>query len=153
MKVSFHTTITKPISGIAEITEPHRTTNAKITEYYCTTALLLLNTVIFLILLNIIVGITFFFKDRMFARKDKVTATKVDIDPGSQGLFYTDGKPFDNGKRTSYQLTWFDYTAYEQVVNAFYIGNVLDDFFSLSKLGFIYQPWVQFSEPPYHWEL
>jgi hypothetical protein len=125
----------------------------RITGYYRTTALLLLNTIVFLILLNIIMGIAFFFRDRMFSQKDKTVATEVTIDPGSQGLFYTDGKPFDNGKRTSYQLQWFDYTAYERVVDASHAGNVLDDFFDLAKLGFIYQPWVQFSEPPYQGKL
>jgi len=50
-------------------------------------------------------------------------------------------------------LQWFDYTAYERIVDVSYVGNVLDDFFNLSKLGFIYQPWVQFSEPPYHGKL
>ncbi len=137
-----HTTITKPISGLA-----------RITQYYHTTALLLLNTIVLLIILNVIMGIAFLFKDRMVFRKDKVTAIKADIDPESQGLFYTNGKPFDNGKRTSYQLEWFDYTAYERVVDATYVGNVLDDFFNLSKLGFIYQPWIQFSESPYHGKL
>jgi hypothetical protein len=32
-------------------------------------------------------------------------------------------------------------------------GSVLDDFTSLGKLGFVYQPWVQFSEPPYDGKL
>ena len=142
MKVLFSKTITKPLSGLA-----------RVTPYYHTAALLLLNTIVLLILLNVFMGLAFFFKDRLFVQKDKETATKADIDPGSQGLFYTNGRPLDNGKRTSYQLKWFDYTAYEQVVDAPYVGNVLDDFFSLSKLGFIYQPWVQFSEPPFHGKL
>jgi hypothetical protein len=89
----------------------------------------------------------------MFSHRDKAITTRVEIDQGSRGLFYVDGKPVDNGKRTSYQLTWFDYSAYERFVDASYAGNVLDDFFNLSKLGFTYQPWVQFSEPPYHGKL
>ena len=44
-------------------------------------------------------------------------------------------------------MAWFDYAAYEGIDES-YAAEVLDDFFNLSQLGFIYQPWVQFSEPP-----
>jgi hypothetical protein len=122
-------------------------------KYYHATAHSLLNIIVFLVFINIVIGVAFFFKDRIASHKKNVVATSVEIDPESQGLFYIDGKPFDNGKRTSYQLQWFDYTAYERIVDASYAGSVLDDFFTLARLGFIYQAWVQFSEPPYHGKL
>jgi hypothetical protein len=30
-----------------------------------------------------------------------------------------------------------------------YVGRVLDEFYDLEQEGFVYQPWVQFSEPPF----
>jgi lysophospholipase L1-like esterase len=63
-------------------------------------------------------------------------------------LFQPDGSPVDNGKRSEYQLKWFDYGAYEEVP-AEYAAEVLDDFFALASRGFVYQPWVQFAEPPH----
>src|SRR5262249_21285002 len=63
-------------------------------------------------------------------------------------LFNVDGSPADNGKRSEYELQWFDYKSYENISEQ-YAGEVLDDFYDLSRLGFIYQPWVQFSEPPF----
>jgi lysophospholipase L1-like esterase len=113
----------------------------------------LFNTVLLIIVINLILGIVFFFRDHLMAQKGDSETTQAEIDPTSQGLFYIDGKPVDNGKRTTYQLRWVDYTAYERVADAPYVGSVLDDFFHLAKLGFIYQPWVQFSEPLYHGKL
>ena len=112
---------------------------ARLIDRYRTIAVVVLNTIVLMILLNVIIEIAFLLKDQFSHR--------------SQELFDADGKPFDNGKRSSYQLKWFDYTAYERLVDASYAGNVLDDFFNLSRTGFIYQPWVQFSEPPYHGKL
>jgi len=63
-------------------------------------------------------------------------------------LFNSDGSPSNNGKRTPYELKYFDFAAYENI-DADYAADVLTDFYELSKLGFIYQPWVEFSEPPF----
>jgi hypothetical protein len=68
-------------------------------------------------------------------------------------LFEPTGAPIENGKRTHYQKTWFDYSAYEGIADQAYAGTVLDDFTGMEKLGFIYQPWVQFSEAPYEGKL
>src|SRR5882724_10132230 len=105
---------------------------ARLIDRYRTIAVVVLNTIVLMILLNVIIEIAFLLRDQFSHR--------------SQELFDVDGKPFDNGKRSSYHLKWFDYTAYERHVDASYAGNVLDDFFNLSRMGCIYQPWVQFSE-------
>ena len=72
--------------------------------------------------------------------------------PSNQkALFDQAGAPLNLG--TAYQREWFDYTAYEGIVDEAYAGDVLYDFSHLAKLGFAYQPWVQFSEPPYKGKL
>jgi hypothetical protein len=113
----------------------------KLRKFYTITAVLLLNTLALLILLNVFLGIAFFVKHRISGELE------------SDRLFRDDGAPLNNGQRSGYQLTWFDYTAYEQTVDERYAATVLDDFFQLGKLGFIYQPWVQFSEPRYNGKL
>jgi hypothetical protein len=106
-----------------------------------------------LIVLNLALGIFFLVKDRISPSKRGVTAAK--IAPGAEpaALFDTAGAPRDNGRRSEYQLQWFDYTAYENATDSAYAGTVLDDFFNLSELGFTYQPWVQFSEAVYRGKL
>jgi lysophospholipase L1-like esterase len=71
---------------------------------------------------------------------------KVTDLPTKYNLFQADGAPINNGKRTGYQLEYFDYNACNEL-NQEYVSEVLNDFCELGKYGFIYQPWVQFSEP------
>lgn len=121
-------------------------------KYYSISACVLLNVIVLLILINMVLWIAFIFKDQATAKRyTKVQTTADGIE--SQKLFKNDGSPLDNGKRTGYQFEWFDYNAYERFVNEKYAGTVLDDFYNLEKHGFIYQPWVEFSEPVYKGKL
>src|SRR5262245_35282669 len=83
----------------------------------------------------------------LFLAKDKFAS----LPSNQKALFDEAGAPINWG--TAYQRDWFDYTAYEGIVDQAYAGAVLDDFNRLAKLGFAYQPWVQFSEPPYKGKL
>jgi hypothetical protein len=124
----------------------------KLKWYYCQIAFFLLNTIVLIILLNVFLWIAFYGKERIILTKSPADP-KVVSEPGSQKLFNSNGAPLDNGKRSPYQIQWFDYAAYEQIVDERHAAAVLDDFFQLRQLGFIYQPWVQFSEPPYNGKL
>jgi hypothetical protein len=104
-------------------------------------ALLLVNTVVFLIILNVILAAMFFVLDVLRPSPNQ-------IPQAGDKLFKPDGSPEDTGHRNKYQFEWIDFAAYEHLPEA-YVGEILDDFFSLAKLGFAYQPWVHFSEPPY----
>ena len=107
--------------------------------------LIFANIVFLFILLNIVLGIVFFIKDEL--------KQKIDIGSSiSRRSFDQSGAPL-NEHRTAYQKQWFDYTAYEDIVNEQYADTVLDDFTNLSVQGFSYQPWVQFSEPLYNGKL
>jgi hypothetical protein len=129
--------------------------DAKLGQYYANTAFIVLNTVIALIVLNIALWIAFFIKDSLIPPPPKwsVIAAKAFTRGGELVLFDSAGAPLDNGKRSEYQLQWFDYTAYQSFTDAAHAATVLDDFFDLSTLGFAYQPWVQFSEAPYKGKL
>jgi hypothetical protein len=107
-------------------------------EIYKNTAITLLNTFLFLVVLNLVLGAIYFVHDT-YERNRK---GKQDV------LFNGDGSPVDNGKRTDDHLQWFDYNATREVSPAF-AAEVLDDFYARAQNGFIYQPWVQFSEPPF----
>ena len=83
----------------------------------------------------------------LFLTKDKFASLPLN----QKALFDQAGAPINVGE--AYQRDWFDYTAYDGIVDQTYAGAVLDDFYRLGKLGFAYQPWVQFSEPPYKGKL
>lgn len=116
----------------------------KIKRLYQSTALVTFNTLLFLIVLNLILGVFYFIKDR---RAQASVATSSPTAPPAK-LFNDDGSPVDNGERTPYQLQWFDYNATNEISQND-AGEILDDFTHLERRGFIYQPWVQFSEPPF----
>lgn len=105
---------------------------------YTNLAIILLNTLCALLIINLILGAVYFAHDAYAKRKE---ARQV-------RLFNDDGSPVNNGRRSAYQLDWFDYNATKEVKPE-EVGEVLDDFYQLSLQGFIYQPWVQFSEPPF----
>jgi hypothetical protein len=98
-------------------------------------AVTLLSVVVLFVLLTLSLSGLYWLKD---------TATRVD--PGPAALFASNGTPIDNGRRTRYQLNWFDYAATSELGEA-YVAEVLDDFWELAGLGFAYQSWVGFSEP------
>jgi len=111
--------------------------------------LLYANTVhiiVLFVVVNVVLAVLFLVKDQLSASGPTTTTTEG-------ALFDDTGAPIDNGRRTNYQKTWFDYSAYQEVADQVYVGSVLDDFTSLAKLGFVYQPWVQFSERPYDGKL
>lgn len=120
-------------------------TLARCRQSYITCALLILNAVIFLVLLNLAIFLGIAVRDYL-NRDPEVLARNVASQPGR--LFRADGSPIDNGKRSAYELKWIDLAAYEHLDERA-VGQVLDDFYELEKLGFIYQPWVQFAEPPF----
>ena len=105
---------------------------------YRLVAINLLNTVLLLLVLNLVLAGLFAFKD---SRQHKGQARLAH-------LFNPDGSPIDNGKRLKGHLEWFDFDATKELGEVA-VGEVLDDFFDLAQRGFIYQPWTQFSEPPF----
>lgn len=105
---------------------------------YRVVAINLLSTLLLLIFINLILAISFSVKDA-YQRRNKERAF---------GLFNSDGSPVDNGKRLQGTLERFDYDATMEVGEVA-AAEVLDDFYDLSQRGFIYQPWTQFSEPPF----
>jgi len=100
----------------------------RLKEFYRTSAILLLNTLVLVFFLNVLLGITYFVKDQITSKKD-IVVPKITDKPESDRLFDHDGAPLNNGQRLRGILEWFDYTAYEQIVDEAYAGNVLDDFF------------------------
>lgn len=110
----------------------------KLGRIYKATAIILLNTLIVFVILNLLLGAVYFISDRHEASTKRK----------QEALFHADGAPVDNGNRSPYQLEWFDYNATKEVSTAF-ASEVLDEFYVLGQKGFIYQPWVQFSEPPF----
>jgi hypothetical protein len=87
----------------------------------------------------------------LFLAKDKVSSFASNREPPRS---IEQENLFDQaGRRIPYQHEWFDYTAYEGIVDQAYAAAVLEDFNSLERLGWVYQPWVQFSNPPYEGKL
>lgn len=106
---------------------------------YNNLGLLLLNTLLLFIGLNLLLALVYAVVDYRAANRAV---------PEGAALFTATGAPVDNGKRMDYQMTWFDYSATQEVSQS-HAAEVLDDFYDLSQVGFVYQPWVQFSEPPF----
>ena len=103
-------------------------------------AIVLLNTVMLVILLNVLLGAFYLGK--------AVILPLASAEAAGSGQFREDGAPLETVNRTLTQMDWFDFTAYEGI-DPQYASEVLDDFYDLEQLGFVYQSWVQFSEPPY----
>jgi len=114
---------------------------AVVKRIYTTSAIVVLTALTLFAIINVLLFGIFYIKDS--AGVERPQRSKDD-----GRLFNSNGSPADNGKRSSYDRTWFDYGAYENIPEE-YAADVLDDFYDLSHLGFIYQPWVQFSEPPF----
>lgn len=111
---------------------------------YVLCALTLFNTIMLFVVLNVSLFAAFKLKDYLKSNQERSQGAQK----AKNAWFNPDGSPVDNGKRTSLALDWFDYAAYRDI-DSTYAAQVLDDFYGLAKQGFIYQPWVQFSEPPY----
>jgi lysophospholipase L1-like esterase len=109
----------------------------KIKIIYHYIALILLNTLILIILINVLVSLLYFFKNTDLSTK---------VITSQNRYFNNDGSPIDNGKRDEYEIKYFDYRACDNVPKE-YVSEVLDDFYNFYKLGLSFQPWVQLAEP------
>jgi hypothetical protein len=114
---------------------------SRVLRIYSSAAVILVNSLVLFVLVNLVLAAVFFVRDLGSRSTAQNTAPAT-----SDSAFNPDGSPVDNGKRTPGQLEWFDFNAYEGIKPE-YASAVLDDFYELSKLGFIHQPWVDFSEP------
>ncbi len=117
---------------------------SSVRRIYLASALVVTNLLVALLAVNILLGLIFFVLDTM---DEQEAVRQTEGSPGKP-LFNQDGSPTSTRKRTPYQTRWFDYSAYEDIGDI-YAAEVLDDFYQLTMLGFVYQPWVQFSEPPF----
>jgi hypothetical protein len=111
---------------------------------YISVALFLLNTLLVLVAFNLVLACLFWMRD---VSEDSQHIPAKALSRASR-YFNVDGSPVDNGKRTGYQLAWFDFNAYGST-NESYVSEVLDDFYELSQRGMAFQPWVLFSEGPF----
>ena len=74
----------------------------RIKDIYKTTAIVLLTALVLLAIVNVLLFGVFYLRDSAGGQKR----------PKDDGrLFNSDGSPADNGKRSTYELTWFDYRA------------------------------------------
>lgn len=122
-------------------------TESRLPRLYQELALHLLNTLVAVVGVNLLLAAGFALRNRGPSAASNELAAPVCADPAT--LFGVDGAPGDNGRRTPYQLTWFDFRAYGDEADAAYASEVLDAFRDLGDLGFLYQPWAEFSEPPF----
>lgn len=113
----------------------------KLRRGYVSTAIVLLNFACIVVLLNVILGLGYWVVDTVGKPNPRGEAGR---------LFRDDGAPIQTGKRDDFEMQWFDYKAYDVDVGPAYVGELLDDFYEMGREGFVYQPWVQFSEPPYN---
>src|SRR5215470_10470646 len=88
-------------------------------DIYRTIGVVVLTAVVLIAIINVLLFGVFFIKDSAGA----VERPQRPKDDGT--LFNSDGSPVDNGKRTNYQLTWFDYGSYENIPEQ-YAADVLD---------------------------
>lgn len=120
---------------------------------YSTAAVVLLNTLVFLFVLNAALYGLFYVRDTIAEmRQPKPLAQpRPKRRPDDGKLFNSDGSPARTNKRLDYQLDWFDYGAYSTgTFPEKYVADVLDDFYDHSRLGFVFEPWVQFSEAEFN---
>jgi hypothetical protein len=110
-------------------------------QLYIGVAIVICNVLVLVIGINLVLAIAYMIKDQS-KKPDAGHQHNPEI------LFNPDGSPVNNGKRSEYQLDWFDFTAYESNKPG-EVAQLLDESYEMEKLGFIYQPWVEFSEPPF----
>ncbi|MBX2867810.1 MAG: SGNH/GDSL hydrolase family protein [Acidiferrobacterales bacterium] len=110
----------------------------KLQDAYGQLAVIVLNSILLLVALNLSLWVYFSFHDF----KSISPITKSDLSPN--GLFYEAGGAVDNGKRTPSNLSIFDYKAYEGVMSEQEIGQLLDEIYDHGQLGFEYQAYSQY---------
>ena len=112
--------------------------SGKFANGYKAAAVIVLNTLLLLIVINLVLFVIF------------RTVDEAKITPDTQfaysksGHFYENGTAVDNGKRTPSNLNVFDYTAFEDSMSEPEISQMLDEFYDHSRMGFAYQPWSQY---------
>lgn len=116
----------------------------KVRRWYRTSGVILLNTVVLVLLLNLVLGAFYLASDALDEEGEERSRP--------ERLFTEDGAPVDDGRRTAEQLEWYDFTALQDV-EAEHAAQVLEDHWRLTRQGMIYQSWVQFSSPPFDGEL
>lgn len=109
---------------------------------YIGTAIIVLNTLLFLLVVNLVLGAAYWIKDRAATR---LPVSPVEAEPLSDsGHFYLSGGAVDNGKRSPSNMLVFDFNAYEKTMSELEISRMLDEFYEESQRGNEYQAWVQY---------
>ncbi|MBI3927731.1 MAG: SGNH/GDSL hydrolase family protein [Armatimonadetes bacterium] len=106
-------------------------------KIYTGCALVLLNTLVAFLLINLLVAAAYGLR----------SAQKADRPPPAR-WFTPDGAPVDNGMRTKEQLDWFDLHA-DPSMDETRASEVLDDFFLMARQARPYHTWAQSSAAPY----
>jgi hypothetical protein len=97
---------------------------------YTGSAIIILNTLIFFVVMSLILGVAFWTYDLYRYR-----GFKWILKTPANAFFYKDGEPIDNGKRDNYMLTRYDFTSLEGV-SPEEAAATLDDFFALTENWF-----------------
>ncbi len=118
------------------------TASNKALRIYKQTAIMVLNTILLLVAVNLALWVVFEVRDQ----KPAVKPASYDRSP--QGYFYEKGGAVDNGKRTPSNLTIFDYKAYEGVLSESEIARLLDEFYDHAQQGYDYQAYSQYAHRP-----
>jgi hypothetical protein len=106
---------------------------------YRTAAIVVFNTLVFLVALNLALWAVFAVADH----RPSMIDTSSPLSP--DGYFHENGTAVDNGKRMPTNMTIFDYKAYEGVMAEREIGAMLDEFYDHSQAGLKYQPYTQYA--------
>lgn len=110
----------------------------KFARGYKSAALIVFNTLLLLIVINLVLFMIFRAFDEAKITPDTNSAYS------KSGHFHENGTAVDNGKRTPSNLNVFDYRAFEDSMSELEISEMLDEFYDDSQLGFDYQPWSQY---------
>src|SRR5262249_21188617 len=79
---------------------------------YSATAIVELNAVVFFLVLNSLLYVLFYVRDRTSSRANRQGNRVVTRGRRDGRLFSSDGSPTQTGRRNDFQLGWFDYGAY-----------------------------------------
>ncbi len=109
-------------------------------------ALIILNIIVILVLINIALGIYFSHKDSPVNHKFYSSGVVVT----DSGYFYKNGAPVDNGKRRLSVMGNFDYLPFEDTMTEAEISQLLDEDHNFSRLEMPYRAWVQYSAPQFN---
>ena len=143
MDIHFPSSVTSQAATL--IGRAHRFIALRLQRTYTTVALIIFDTLVLLVFVNLTLGIIFMMRDARSSHPEPSA-------PSSQvALTHSvnhDDSPAMNGKRSRYQLAWIDFDAYGET-DASYVADVLDDFYDLAKAGMAYQPWIEFGEPAF----